>query len=95
MKLLLAILSILVIADGVVTNILVEAGIAREVNPLMQPFAGSGSLILVKLAGAMVCSVILLDIYRRYPGFGRLATACLAGLYGLIVIWNLGMLLTA
>ncbi len=95
MKLVLGCLIFFEIADGVLTNLLVRAGIAREGNPLMRPLAGSSFLVVIKLVGVLVCVVILLDMYRRSPVLARWAAACLATLCAFVVLWNLGLLVTA
>ncbi len=95
MKLALGCLIFFEIADGVLTNLLVRGGIGHEGNPLMRPLAGSGTLILVKLAGVLVCVAILLDMYRRSPTLARRAATCLTALCAFVVLWNLGVLVTA
>ncbi len=95
MKLALGCLILFEVADGVVTNLLVREGIAREGNPLLRPLAGSGALVLVKTAGVLVCVAILLDMYRRSPVLARRAVACLTALCAFVVLWNLGLLVTA
>ncbi len=95
MMLVLGCLIFFEIADGVLTNLLVSKGIAREGNSLLRPLAGSGTLILVKLAGVLVCVAILLDMYRRSPTLARRAATCLTALCAFVVLWNLGLLVTA
>ena len=95
MKLALGCLIFFEVADGVLTNLLVRGGIGHEGNPLMRPLAGSGALVLVKIAGVLVCAAILLDIYRRSPALAQRAATCLAALCAVIVLWNLGLLVTA
>ncbi|MDP2919322.1 MAG: DUF5658 family protein [Dehalococcoidia bacterium] len=55
----LGILVFLVIADGLITNLLINRGIAREGNPFLETLAGDTGLLVVKTIGATVCAVIL------------------------------------
>ena len=91
----LSVLVILVVADGVVTNILVNSGVAREANLFMVPLVGGSSFLLIKAAGALFCSFVLWDIYRHQPKIARIGTSCLVVAYAGIVIWNLGLLLAS
>ena len=95
MKLLLAGLSLFEIADGVITNILIEQGIAREGNPLMTQLAGNYGLLLAKIVGALICVALLWRIYRCSPRLAKTCTTYFAIVYALIVLWNLTLLMTA
>jgi len=90
----LSVLVILVIADGVITNILVSSGVAREGNQFMVPLVGGGGFLLIKAAGALFCSFVLWDIYRQRPKMAKIGTSCLVVAYAGIVLWNLGLFLT-
>ena len=89
----LSVLVILVVVDGIITNILVNNGVAREVNLFMEPMVGRASFLLIKAAGALFCSFVLWDIYRRQPKIAKIGTSCLVVVYAGIVFWNLGLLL--
>ena len=90
---LLTALVVLVIADGVITNILIEQGLAREGNPLLQGLAGSGSFLVIKAAGALLSALILANVYTRRARLAQVSTCCLLAFYGGIVCWNLLVLL--
>ncbi len=89
MKYLLAVMTVLVIADGFITQFLVKGGIATEGNPIMRPLVDDFTFIIVKVLGAIVCSIILWDIYKRRAKLALISTSCIAGCYAIIVIWNL------
>jgi len=91
----LSVLVFLVVADGVITNIIVNSGIAREGNLFMVSLVGGGSFLLIKAAGALFCSFVLWDIYRQQPKIAKIGTSCLVVAYAGIVVWNLGILLTS
>ena len=88
MKYLLGTLVAFVIMDGILTQLLVKSGLAREGNPLLQPFVGEVGFIILKVAGAFLCAFILWDIYRRLPRIGIIATFIAVIGYGAIVAWN-------
>ncbi len=91
MKYLLGFLIVFVIVDGLLTNFLVNSGLAREGNPFLQPLVGDIGFIILKAVGALVAAVILWDIYRRYPRVALISTWCFVVFYGAIVIWNLSL----
>ena len=87
-KILLGLLVVFVIADGLITQVLIRDGLAREGNPFLQPLVGESGFILLKAAGALLCAFILWDIYRRFPRVAVIATWCFVAAYGVIVLWN-------
>jgi hypothetical protein len=88
MKQLLTVLVLFVIMDGLVTEYLVGGGLAREGNPLLEPLVGNVGFMLVKTAGALVCTYILWDVYKRFPRIAVGTTWCFVAVYGLILAWN-------
>jgi len=91
MKYLLGFLIVFVISDGLLTNFLVNGGLAREGNPFLQPLVGDIGFIILKAAGVLLCAVILWDVYRRFPRVALISTWCFVVFYGVIVIWNLSL----
>ncbi len=91
----LAVLVFLVVADGWLTNVLVNSGAVREGNPFLVTLVGGGDFLVLKLAGALVCAFILWDIYRQRPKMAIISTSCLVAAYAGIVFWNLALLLTS
>ena len=88
MKYLLGILVILVVLDGLLTRFLIDGGLAREGNPLLQRLVGENAFIALKVVGALLCALILWDIYKRFPKLAKIATWCCVVMYGGIVLWN-------
>jgi hypothetical protein len=88
MKYLLGVLVSFVILDGLVTEILVGGGQAREGNPLLEPLVGNIGFMALKVAGSLLCTLILWDVYRRFPRVGVGATWCFVAAYALILAWN-------
>ena len=88
MRYLLVLLVIFVVSDGLVTQALINGGLAQEGNPLLQPFVSEAGFIVLKAIGALLCALILWDIYRRYPRLAKVATSCFVIAYGTILLWN-------
>jgi len=83
---------LMVIADGVVTNLLIQYGIAHEGNPFLLDIAGGVGLIIIKIIGASLAALIIWDIFRHYPRLAIWVAAIFVLLYSGIVDWNLQLL---
>jgi len=94
-KYLLLSLVVLIILDGVITNLLVQYGLGHEGNPILRSIVGSDNFLKIKVAGALLCALILWDIYRRWRRLALISTACFVACYAGIVIWNLSFFFTA
>jgi len=94
-KYLLGLLVVLVVSDGFLTQFLIDDGRAREGNPFLQPIVGDVGFLVLKVVGALLCAVILWDIYRRFPRVAVIATSCFVAAYTGIIIWNLMVLAAA
>ena len=92
-KYLLGLLVLLVVADGLLTQLLITDGKAREGNPFLQSIVGENIFIVLKVAGALLCALILWDIYKRHPRVALISTSCFVAFYGVIVLWNLSLAL--
>ena len=88
MKYLLGLLIVFEIADGVLTHFLITDGLAREGNPFLLPLVGETNFLILKVAGVLLCALILWDIYGRWPKVALTTTACFVTLYAVIVLWN-------
>ena len=93
MKYLLGLLASFVILDGVLTHFLVGNGLAWEANPFLASMVGEHNFIILKVAGALLCVLILWDIHRRFPKLAMVSTSCFAVIYGAIVAWNFSLFL--
>ncbi len=82
----------MVVADGVLTNLLIQKGIAREGNPFLVGIAGEHGLIILKVIGVLVCILILWDIHRRIPRLAFWTSSIFLFIYTCIVAWNLRLL---
>ena len=95
MKYLLALLCGFEVSDGVITHVLVSSGQFREGNPLMAPIVGDGNFLLLKIVGVLICALVLLKLYQRFPRVTILTTSSVVTFYGAVIGWNLGLFLIA
>jgi hypothetical protein len=86
---LLLLLIAAVIADGLITEFLVNYGIGKELNPFLQNVLADGNLILIKIIGALLSALILEGIYRRQPKMAMVTTYFFIAVYGGIIYWNI------
>lgn len=89
MKLLLCIMSGLNISDGLFTDYAVNKGIVNEANSLMEGSVFSGDFIVLKIAGAIICSFCFWLVYKRFPKVAFTATSCVIVFYSLVLTWNI------
>jgi len=92
---LLGSLVFLVMADGLLTNILVNFGIASEGNPFLAEIAGDAGMIVIKSVGLVICVLVLRDIYKHAPRLALISSGLAVVAYAVIVSWNLTLLLRA
>ena len=95
MKYLLGLLIVFVISDGLLTQLLIKGGLAREGNPFLVPIVGEAGFIVLKVVGVLLCALILWDIYKRLPKVALISTSCFVIFYGVIVLWNLSLFVVA
>jgi hypothetical protein len=91
MKYLLTFMITFVILDGILTEYLIATGRAWEANGFLAPLVGSVGFMLLKVAGALFCALVLWDIYTRHQKLATFAAWIAAVGYGIIVIWNAGL----
>ena len=90
---LLAALVSFMTVDGILTQYFVPRGSFREANTFMAPLVGQPSFLIIKIVGAFICAALLWDISRRYPKMGLIATWVAVVGCGVIVLWNISLML--
>jgi len=95
MKYLLILLSGFEILDGVATHFLVNNGLAREGNPLMESIVMEGDFLLLKVIGVLICVFILWGMYKHVPRVALITTSSVVVFYGAVMAWNLGVFFSA
>lgn len=91
MKLLLLLMCVLEIADGLFTEQAVGEGLAREANQLMESIIIAGDFLLLKVVGAVVCSIGLWLVYKRFPRLAVSTTSGIVLFYSAVMVWNAGV----
>jgi len=95
MKYLLGLLVAFGISDGLLSHFLIRGGLAREGNPLLMSLVGEPTFLILKVAGTLLCALILWDIHKRWPRVALISTAGFIMVYGVIVFWNLSLFFLA
>ena len=93
MKNVLVILVALVVADGIVSQFLVNYQLGYEWNPFLQALVGQDYFLLIKLAGALICVLILWDIHKTRPRAALASSLFFVVFYTVLVYWNVGIYL--
>jgi hypothetical protein len=88
---LLALLIALVVVDGVITRVLIMDQLGVEANPFLKQWVKSDMLLIIKLAGATMASVILWRIFQRKPKLAWITTSVFIALYTLLILWNIAV----
>jgi hypothetical protein len=83
------------VADGFLTNALLQRDLAREGNPLLTGIAGTSGFPFIKFVGVLLAVVILWDIHRRHPKLAFWTASAFLIIYSGIVAWNGRILLLA
>jgi len=85
----LGMLIALVVADGLISKLLVKHGFAREGNPFLQYWIGEDVFLVIKLLCAVLAGLVLRNMYKRNPKLSFISTVCFVIFYTLIVAWSL------
>jgi hypothetical protein len=86
---LLAAMVALIVVDGLVTQYLIRSKLGSEGNPFLESLVGEPIFIPLKFLGAVLCGLILWDIYKKWPRVALVATSCFVAIYTCIVFWNI------
>ncbi len=83
----------LVLADGVITEFIVNSGLGAEGNPFLQGIVSAGNLMPIKIATAALSAILLGLISQRLPKGAALVSWSFIVIYTLILYWNLGTII--
>lgn len=83
----------LVVADGLISQFLIRYRLGNEGNPFLQRFVSETNFLLIKIAGALLCALILWDVFKRHPKEAFTISVISVAIYTGIVYWNLGLYL--
>jgi hypothetical protein len=95
LRLMLYTLFALIVADGLMTKLLVTGGYGSEVNPFLQAWVGQDAFLTIKVSGAFLTTLYLWYKHSEKPKlvFGITLVALL--FYTGVVFWNLFVYLSA
>jgi len=93
MKIALAVLCAFEVLDGVITRWAVSGGLVREANPLLANAVTTWGYVILKIAGAAACAVLLWLLHRRFPRIASFSATSVVAFYGFVIIWNVNTLL--
>jgi len=83
----------LIVADGLLTNFLVNNGHGLEVNPFLKAWVGQDIFLAIKVSGAFLATLILWIKYNWKPKLVYGITTVFLALYTGIIFWNLSVFL--
>ena len=89
MNYLLAVLIALVFTDGLISNFLIIRRLGREGNPFLQTLVSEWNFLAIKVAGVLLCALILWDIYKPRSKLAPISCLCFVVLYAGVVLLNL------
>lgn len=79
----------MVVADGLITQFLVTAGHASELNPFLKMWVGGDRFLAIKISGAFLATLILWIRYNARPRLVYTIAVVFLAFYTIIVFWNL------
>jgi hypothetical protein len=78
--------------DGIVTYTAVGRSLIHEGNPIVRDAAGTGSFLVMKICGALLCGLLLYLVYRKFPRMSLVTTWTILTFYAVVFTWNLSIL---
>jgi len=88
-RLALCVLFGLIVADGLISQLLVKGGYGSEINPLLTSWVGQESFIGIKISGGFLATSLLWIKYNAKPRLVYTIAVVALALYTIIVYWNL------
>ena len=74
--------------DGIMTQLFVSSGLAREANSIIAPLINDGGFLAFKLLGIAALLPLLWLIHKRYPRVAFTTACCLSIFYIGVISWN-------
>jgi len=84
----LILLGALILADGILTQGLINTGMVRESNPLLRVALLTGDFMAIKILGTLLAIIILIDLNRHHPKMAGTTVWSFILIYTSIVYWN-------
>jgi len=86
---LLGTLLVLVAADGIISQFLIEEGLGKEGNPFLRTLAADSNFLIIKMCGAIICVIILWNLARRKQRLVFIFSSIVVFIYTAILFWNI------
>jgi len=81
----------LVVADGVISQFLIEEGLGPEGNPLLKTIATDSDFLIIKMCGAVLSVIILWNMAKRNPRLVSISSTIFVLVYTGILFWNISI----
>ncbi|UCE98272.1 MAG: hypothetical protein JSV74_02805 [Dehalococcoidia bacterium] len=81
----------LVVADGIISQFLIEEGLGREGNPLLKTIATNSDFLIIKMCGAVMSVIILWNMAKRNPKLVLISSTIFVLVYTVILFWNISI----
>jgi len=94
-RILLAALIAVVVADGVITKFLVHNGFAKEGNPFLYLWVHNDAFLVLKLLGGLIAAMYLWGIYKRNKKLSLGFSSVFLTGYTFIIFWNVFIVVLA
>lgn len=94
LRLMLYTLFALIVADGLITRLLVTDGYGSELNPFLQAWVGQDMFLAFKVSGAFLVILYLWFKHSRKPKLVFTITLLSLVFYTFVIFWNLFVFLT-
>ena len=88
---LLGTLLALVVADGIISQFLIEEGLGQEGNPFLKTLATDSNFLIIKMCGAIICVIILWNLAKRKPRLVLIFSSIVVFIYTAILLWNISI----
>jgi len=89
MRFMLYTLFCLIVADGLITEFLINNGYGLEANPFLRVWVSQDIFLAFKISGAFLITLFLWVKYNAVPKLIYAATLVFLTFYTIIVFWNL------
>lgn len=94
LRLMLYTLFALIVADGLITRLLVAGSYGSEMNPFLEAWVGQDMFLAIKVSGAFLVILFLWIKHSKSPKTVFSVTLLSLSFYTVVIFWNLFVFLT-
>jgi hypothetical protein len=92
---LLGVLLSIIVADGIISQFLIEEGLGYEGNPFLKTLATDSNFLIIKMCGAIISVLILWNLAKRKPRLVLIFSSIVVFIYTAILFWNISIYIIA